>query len=114
MKHFSHILFLYTLTLGVFSCSDDDATNGPVIPTDELVARNLQLADRGNLDNPSDIEISFEARAQTSGVARFSDFFAQKGDTASETEQVVSELSGEQQTLVNNPESENSVRLRAN
>ncbi|MEO0332948.1 MAG: hypothetical protein AAF223_14915 [Bacteroidota bacterium] len=110
MKHFAHTLFLFTLTLGVFSCSEDDAADGPVIPEGELVARNLQAFDRGNVDNPSDIEISFEAPVQMSDVARFSIFFAQVGDTASVTEQVVSNLTAEQQTLVDNTESAYTIR----
>ncbi|MEM9673226.1 MAG: hypothetical protein AAF992_11560 [Bacteroidota bacterium] len=41
MKHFSHILFLFTLTLGAFSCSDDDAADEPAIPIEELVVETL-------------------------------------------------------------------------
>lgn len=111
MKLFSHNLFLFILTFGLLACTEDDTADGPVIPTAELVAQNIQLADRGNLDNPADIEIRFEAPTQSGDVDRFSLFFAQVDDTASVTEQIVSGLTAEQQTLVDNTESEYTVRL---
>ncbi|WKN43681.1 hypothetical protein [Tunicatimonas pelagia] len=113
MKQFSHIFFLFSLTLGVLACTEDDTADGPVIPTAELVAQNIQLADQGNVDNPSDIEVRFETPSQSGDVDRFSLFFAQVADTASVTEQLIDGFSAEQQTVVDNTESEHTLRLGA-
>ena len=112
MTRFLNVLFLFSLTVILFACSEDDPIHNPLI-TKALVVQDLQLQDRSNADNPSDIEVRFQAPEQSSKVDRFGLFFAQTEDTALVTAKKIGKLSAKQRMIVKNDQQEYTVRLQA-